>query len=641
MTTGAAVNASRGNHGVMTIWDAAGDPPGDDSLVFRWSGLEEGGAVRSLFRYVEANGEELRRKYLAWVHELGESRVAGTRIRLKDAFVRRDGLSYWWMTTFVEQSPWKSPGIVDAVRLLALEQIILARRPSQVRLVSANGAVHQVLRDFCRELAIPYVRKSAGRAGRARFTLRRAYHALPSSFRAVVATARHLAERWPLRQGARAGWLGGDGATCFVSYFFHLDTDACRSGRFHSRYWEELPGVLRAAACPVNWLHLFVKSGSVPAPSVALDWVERFNSRPEREGFHSFLDTYLTFGLVLRAGRSWVRLWLLSWRHRHIRHAFRPAGSHLSLWPVLRDDWSESMRGPTAAGNLLLIELFDAALRSIPPQSTGIYVCENHSWERAMIHAWRKHGHGRLIACAHSTTRFWDLRYFSDPRTVRDTGPHALPRADVLVLNGNAQVKAYAAMDYPRDSFAECEALRYGYLADLVRGAAAPRDPDGPLRVLVLGDYSASDTGKALSLLSRAASLLPPDAAFTLRPHPNHSPAATDHGIPGLAVAGAEPLERILSRSHVAYASNGTSAAVDAYIAGLPVVVLLDEAQLNFSPLRGMPGVHFVSTPEELATALTARAESGRATAARAGIFHLDADLPRWKALLRVEDCAN
>ena len=61
---------------------------------------------------------------------------------------------------------------------------------------------------------------------------------------------------------------------------------------------------------------------------------------------------------------------------------------------------------------------------------------------------------------------------------------------------------------------------------------------------------------------------------------------------------------------------------------------MLDEAQLNFSPLRGREGVRFVSTPEELADALgVGRAERSSA-AGVSDYFFLDPELPRWGRIL-------
>ena len=62
--------------------------------------------------------------------------------------------------------------------------------------------------------------------------------------------------------------------------------------------------------------------------------------------------------------------------------------------------------------------------------------------------------------------------------------------------------------------------------------------------------------------------------------------------------------------------------------------LMVEEDQLNFSPLRGRDGVRFVSSPEELAEALATpdREPAGHADAD--GFFHLDPDLPRWQRIL-------
>ncbi len=84
------------------------------------------------------------------------------------------------------------------------------------------------------------------------------------------------------------------------------------------------------------------------------------------------------------------------------------------------------------------------------------------------------------------------------------------------------------------------------------------------------------------------------------------------------------------------YASTITSASLDAILAGLRVVQCLDPASFDLSPLRGDPRVHTVRTGAELADALDAlavHAPPGDAHPA-ADPLHLDAAIPRWRALL-------
>ena len=113
--------------------------------------------------------------------------------------------------------------------------------------------------------------------------------------------------------------------------------------------------------------------------------MQRFNQEKRRQGEHTILDAYLSRRIVGCVVAQWLKLVLASWRLRLIRQAFRPQGSHVSLWPVMRHDWFASMRGTDAVSNLMWIMLFDAVLREIPRQATGLYAHENQAWERALI----------------------------------------------------------------------------------------------------------------------------------------------------------------------------------------------------------------------------------------------------------------
>jgi surface carbohydrate biosynthesis protein (TIGR04326 family) len=618
--------------GIITVWDSSNQCR-ERGAVFCWNGYEEQCGALSLLRYVETHGERLRRKYLAWVHDLGESRIAGKRIIDHLAFA--GGLSYWWLTMFVEQSPWKSPSIIDALRLMALEEIMKAGRPEKLRLVSASSRLNEALVILCRNLGIAYEWRRMPRKPAWRRGIREFYRALPQRVQGLVSLWRHVQARWPLRQTDKSGWFGGEQAILLCSYFIHLDAKSCSSGVFHSRQWEDLPQLLHAHGYHTNWIQHFLQSNVVPDTSAASKWVDRFNQQRSTQGFHVFLDAYLSWSIVLRVLRAWLALIGIGVRLRGIQRFFQPRDSSCSFWPTMRRDWQASLGGSAAIDNLLWMELFDAALGAIPPQKTGLYLCENQSWERAFIHAWRKHGHGRVIAVAHSTVRFWDLRYFQDARTLRSQGPHAIPKPDLVALNGPAAVNSFLSVDYPPDSMVECEALRYGYLYGLPGRSAASAASGDPIRVLILGDYSKSSTLKLLDMLTAASGRLQASTAFTIKPHPNYQVKAQDFPSLHPTIVN-EPLSQILGNFDIACSCNATSAAVDACLAGLPVIVAFDRTELNFSPLRGRPGVRFVATDIELAEALQQETSHVSDAAAQQDLFFLDPQFPRWKRLLEL-----
>lgn len=617
----------------VIVWDGKDVPPDTGVPVLCWGSYAQGGGVISVPRYLEEQATRLRARYLAFIHDLGESRVDGQRI--VDHLNLGEGFSLWWMTQLAEKSPFKSPRIYDCLRLLALEEILRARKPSELTLYSSDRELAQALRQLCENLRINFVRRAGDGRGR-KWSLRRLYRGLPFPVQGLL-SLRHFLRRWPLRRSRKPQWFSGDSAILLCSYFIHLDRDSCSQGRFYSRQWGALPQYLQDSGRRLNWIQHFLFSAAVPDLRTGLDWLGLFNRDSEKQGCHTFLDAYLTWGIVARALRDWLRLNSVARRLRQVHSAFYPQGSAAWLWPFLRRDWLTSLKGPVALSNCLWLALFEAVLQDAPRQAMGLYLCENQGWERAFLHAWRKHGHGEIIGVVHATVPFWHLYYFDDPRSVNSKEDCGMPLADRLAVNGQVAWKALTEAGFPVEKLAAVEGLRYldlpaGEAARQARGKPLPSGATGA-KILVLGDMLPDSMHNFLVLLEAAGQLLPPGYRFTFKPHPGY--AVELAGYPGLrADETREALDRIVGDYDFAVAANSTSASVDAYVAGLPVIIALDGADLNLSPLRGQADVRFVRTPEELAEALQTK-DRGRATnLERQEFFFLDPELPRWKQLL-------
>lgn len=617
---------------IITLCDSSAEPLGCAGLTYRWNGYTDNKNAYSLLSYVDINGERLRNKYLAWIHDLGEARIGGIRMQ---EYLALDGeLSYWWMTLLVEKGHLKSPIITDAIRLLALEEIIVQHCPVKFRLVSANRKLHEAISDLCRNLGIAYEWERLSGRTFSQLNFRGIFHALPEPSKALFGLARYLYIRWPRKQEKRPVWAGGTNSLFFCDFFENIDPKDAEQGYFHSHFWGGLPALAHRTGWHTNWMHLFVPSAMATTPREAVCWAHRFNQNRREQGTHAILDAYLTLPVVARVIWRWCRLVLVSWKLGSIKAAFRPQNSRLNLWPLMRGEWFASMRGSAAINNLLWFELLDIALREIPRQAKGLYLCENQAWERALIHLWRKHGHGQLIAVAHSTVRFWDMRYFADLRTVLPvSNTYKMPRADIVALNGRTAVDAYIKAGYPKGDVAECEALRYGYLTNLRRKRDSGAEKREGSKVLILGDYLPSSMIKMLQLLKAAVPHITSQATYSVKPHPNLLNMPEGFSTLDIKVV-AGTMESLLHEYDIAYSSNLTSAAIDAYLFGLPVVVMLDDMELNFSPLRNQPGVRFVNTPEELADALQTAAQDTVSRPDSNDFFFLDTDLPRWSHLL-------
>jgi surface carbohydrate biosynthesis protein (TIGR04326 family) len=84
--------------------------------------------------------------------------------------------------------------------------------------------------------------------------------------------------------------------------------------------------------------------------------------------------------------------------------------------------------------------------------------------------------------------------------------------------------------------------------------------------------------------------------------------------------------------SDIVYSSSTTSGAVDAYCAGLPVIILNDGKVLNQSPLRGCKDVHFSSNAKDLADKINSA--SVVRSQDKNDYFYLDSDLTKWSKWL-------
>ncbi len=617
----------------LILWDSIDKPIENKGLVYTWNGHAERGSIRSLLQYVESHGEQLRRKYLAFIHDLGEVQVRGKRV--VEYFEIGDDFSLWWMSLQAEKSIWKSPNIGTVIRIFALEEIVLNQKIDKLILVSANKSLHKVLEDFCQNLGISYEWERLSDASSKKLSLNSIYRALPHLLQALIGLTRHLLARWPLRKTENPAWFKGSRSLFFCSYFVQLVAKPSDEDPYYSSYWGDLCVLMRRLGYSGNWLQHYIPCDAVTNPKVALGWVGRFNKRRVDQGFHTFLDSFLSWRIVLRVLRRWVSLLGVFWHLSNIKRSFRPKGSRLFLWPLMEEDWRSSVIGRIAIDNLLWIELFDNALRNIPHQRKGFYLCENIAWERALIRAWRKHGHGQLIAVVHGVIRFWDMRYFHDSRTIRSLSPFSIPQPDLTVLNGRAAVEAYSKAGYSKDFIVEGEALRNGYLHDLRSDFSSRKKNGGPIKVLILGDFSHSGTTKMLKLLEESVLQVSDPITFTMKPHPLSPVKSSDYPSLSLKVT-MDPLEKIMGDYDIAYSTDLTSAVVDAYLVGLPVIVVLGETELNLSPLRGRPDVPFVSTPNELGEALQMLSENLTRKSVDNDFFFLDPELPRWQKLLQV-----
>jgi surface carbohydrate biosynthesis protein (TIGR04326 family) len=617
---------------ILRLWDAATTSlPADHPPVLLWSGAASRPGDRSLAALLEQHADEVRARFLAWTHEFGELRLGACRLR--EYFAGGQGRSFWAHGLFFEQSAWRQPSLEPLLKVMALLVVVNAERPARMEYAGADHALAKVLATLCERRGIVFSRRDAQRARLV--STDSAHKRLPNLLQGLLALGWLAVTRLRLhRPVVRTEQRGR--RVMLIGPLFNYDVSP--EGRFESRFWTKLPQALGEGGLEVTWLHYFYAKDAVGSTTGAQRLLARLNL-DERNGRHALVDAYMTLGGFARVAGRWLfNIWrsYVAGARLSARFASHPEES---FWPLVRADFGKTFRGTSCIENLFFMEAFDRALRAIPHQDEGLYLMENQGWERALARAWRKHGHGRLAGVAHSTLRFWDLRYHADPRRYRELDVEAFPRPAVVVLNGAAARESYGATAPERETVVECEALRYLHLPTGTPPAVRPRPP-GELHLLVLGDYVPARTSAMIDLVAAAACAFGQETRLRIFVKPHPSSPVDPARWPTLDLSLVEGSAAALAtRYDLVLASNTTSASVDAYVGGGRVIVHDDFNGVNYSPLRGVAGVAFVGDAARLCEELRASLEPERGAAAgRGGMVDVDPRLTRWKNYLNIAE---
>jgi surface carbohydrate biosynthesis protein (TIGR04326 family) len=631
MPEGAADNPT-GEGVTLLVWDAEGPPPVGEWTTVLWRRYAdaEDHRVISITQRVEQEADKLRTQYLAWIYDLGESRIDGKRVI--DHLSLRPGFSYWWMSSIAQKfNVTDGSHINDAIKALALEMLVGTFQTTSIVLVSGNRRLADCIMEFCarRQLGFELRQTRTIRVKKYRYSL---YQSLPQSIRALIYFGWYIWKAMPIFLRKKTAIPMNLGDALFIDILVHLNKRGLDNGSFISNYWTTLGDKLSEWNIKSNWLHVFFRHPTTPTLAKAQWHINRFNATSKGSQFHALVEGFVSSKPIVSALRDYFTL-RQSFSRLHSIRNLRPIDSDLNLWPLHAEDWDDTLRGKGAMVNCLHLSLFEEALSCLPTQRVGIYIAENQPWEMALVHAWKTAGHGSLIGTPHTTIRFWDLRYHFDSRTYSGTTDNHLPLPDFLAVNGPVARESIMASGYIANRVVEVEALRFLHLSKPKTVVKNSHSYGNELRVLVCGDFLADTNRRMIAWLKIASASLPSNTIYIFKPHPAYPLIRVNFPAFKIEINNA-PLSDLLLECNVVFSSNITSAAVDAYCSGVRVVQMLDGSSFNTSPLLGRNSVTYVRNPIELTEALHNCKPQVHLPCDP--YFHLEEDLPRWQRLLNL-----
>lgn len=609
-------------HKDLIIWDNHIKPP-KDKLILLWNGHNVEENQMSILNELEENSGELRSDYLKIIFELGKIKILGKEIT--EHLKVDEGFSLWWMTLVAEKSIERTKVPFDSLRLLALNKIFLQSKPSSIELFTKSKKLSKAIKKLCLLHNIKY-KQNYQKLRIKHFTINKVWNILPYLIRVPIFLIIYSFKKWPLRSSLSNNWIGGDNSIFFFSYFVHLDKKSIENGKFYSFQWEKLPSLLKKKGIKTNWIHHFIPNHLTPNSASANKALNKISVSSNKLEAHSFLESFLTTKILINSIYNWFVFYIKFLFLNIFMQKKVNKEKYNYLWSFIDEDWKKSTTGINVIENILYVNMIKNFMTKLPKMNIGLYLCENQGWEKAFIYYWKKFGHGKIIGVPHSSIRYWDLRYFNHPKVLKNTEKYKLPLPDHFAINSKYAWKALENAFQPMQNMVKVEPLRFLHL-EVIRKIKSDKN-----NILILSDLDIETSDTMLTLLNYSSNLLR-NTRLTLKPHPANPINVNKYSKLNLSLTN-KPLSDLLPYYSLVISSIYTTAALEAYLIGIPIITILDN-NFNTSPLRGVKNVYFISTFSDLKNALI-NFKLIEINKKEDFFFSTDQNLQLWEKLLKV-----
>jgi surface carbohydrate biosynthesis protein (TIGR04326 family) len=622
----------------LTLFDHLIDENEYKGMTVSWADMVVPAEIISLPLKTEEQSISLKMEYLKWLHEFGEIKVRG--LSLISHLKIFNNLSFWWLTSVAEKSPFLCKSIFQVFKLRTLEKIYMDGQYQSLVYRGNNESLHTILKSWCLELGHPYkgIPISPDRSKNSPNGFKqKLFNNSPYIFQGIAWLITRWFGRWRHVNRASPSARKPDKTSppTIVTFFPNVNMDQLNKGNFRSKYWEKLHDYFEGEKLPVDWVWFHFGSKD-PSFKETVKLKDECNKKSDGRQRYFLLEEFLSWNGLWKSLIMYLRLHRKTHDLNSLQKEFCFSNSKMNFFPIMKKDWDHSFFGIGAIEKIIWATMFDAMAQTLPASSWGLYTWENQTWERALISAWKRHQpNRRTIGYEHSSVRLMDLRLFSDSRTYEEKEIETLPIPDMLGLNSSTGLKWIKESGYPAHKITRIEALRYFDLSGKHGSLKKPTVPTGRKLLMVTGILQ-EEARFQIELLKQAdeqGGLEKYDQVW-IKPHPG---LALDSILKDLKpnfkfTLATHSIIELMKQMDVVYCANSTGASLEAAWLGVPLIILTAMDSVNLNPLFGFPDQSFVKDCPELLSAL----ENPKTIEIPKDYFFLDEDLKSWKEILEL-----
>ncbi|MBN4079726.1 hypothetical protein JYT60_00650 [bacterium AH-315-C08] len=620
----------------LILLDRVADKSEDIGVVVSWSDMVVPSGIISLPIRTEEQAVSLKAEFLRWLHELGQTEVRGQS--LVSHLKIFDNLSFWWLTSVAEKSPFLCESIFQTFKLRTLEKIYADKHCQGLVYHGNSEPLHSVLEAWSLDLGHSYKWTSSSTNSSTRSSdgfARKIFRKSPHFFQGIAWLVKKWFSMWrhvkPVQLGAEE--CDQTPRPTIVTFFPNVHMDQLGKGDFRSKYWEKLHDYLEKEKTPVDWVWFYFGSKDLSFEK-SVKFKDKCNQKPNSNQRYFLLEEFLGCGGLWKSFFLYLRLRRKAHGLNHLHKAFCFPGSKINFFSIMEDDWNHSLFGIGAIEKIIWAIMFDTMAKKLPASPWGLYTWENQTWEKALVSAWKRHRPiSKIFGYEHSSVRLMDLRLFSDPRTYEGKEIEEFPIPDMLGVNSSTGLKWMRESGYPSHKTTRIEALRYFHLTGKYACFKKPTATSDRILLMVAGIIP-EEVRFQIQLLKQADEKggLGKYREVWIKPHPG---LILDNILKELnpdfkfTLVNSAIIE-LMEQADVVYCSNSTGASLEAAWLGVPLIILAARDSMNLNPLFGFSGQTFVDDDSGLILAL----ENPKPIEMPEDYFFLDEDLSSWKNLL-------
>ena len=403
--------------------------------------------------------------------------------------------------------------------------------------------------------------------------------------------------------------------------FYFFDKSSISSSN-ENKYWLGLNKYLKSKNIKSNWIHLSsINDNYVKSKRVNEKFKNEYNNSNKNEN-HLLLNEFMSLKIVIKSLEIWIKSVLQFIKHK--KNIFVPKIAGFNVELLLKKDLQNSLIGSSSISNITYFNLIEKVLKTLPKQELCFYPYENQSWEYSLLFNWKKLFGSKIIGNAHSSVRYWDLRYFDHKKYFVKNLNYSFP--DLISVNSSIAKKHLIDSGTPVDKIIEVEALRYNYILDLGTLEKNKNNKE----ILILGDYSKSITMELLEMVYQTFKDVD-DINFSIKFHPLCILDLSKYEKINFKIIN-NPIYEIINSFQVCLSCAPTTAAIEFWEKNIKVITYV--SGINFSPILGCQNVCFVYNKKELYKSVLSNLKTSKPNSNN-NYFILNKEIPNWKKIIK------